>query len=235
MLGKLKSPIPTCPTTLPTAWASSLRLWALRKIFKSMGAVKDSPKISTLKAFDPTDDLISFDGNVFNVSNQNISQNDVDFTKVSWEHSFQLLTHITDVDHLTFSLCGSSHHLGPNLSKQFTPNWCDKNHPKVQNILQNPNSFKLMHSISVKLLVAFYFLFCFAKLQQKKKQKKPTFHFSFLWFISHGPIQPYVFAKVQWLHQWGDSVELLPFGCRLQELITRKVRLKDRYSHENLR
>jgi len=89
-----------------------------------MGAVKDSPKISTLNASDLTDYLISFDPNVnvWNVSKQNISQNDVDFTKVSWDRSFQLPTHITDVDHLTFSLCGSSHHLGPNLSKQFTPN-----------------------------------------------------------------------------------------------------------------
>ena len=98
--------------------------------------------------------------------------------------------------HLTFSFCGSSHHLGPNLSKQFTPNWCDKNHPKVQSILNNPNMFKLMHSISVKLLVAFYFWLCFAKLQQKKKQKNQHFSVTFLWFISsHGPIQLYIFTS----------------------------------------
>lgn len=76
------------------------------------------------------------------------------------------------------------------------------------------------------------------KAPAKEKTEKPTFHLfhiSFLWFISsRGPIQLDIFAKVQWLHQWGDSVELLPFE-RLQELITRKVRLKDRYSHCNSR
>lgn len=232
--GKLKSPIPTCPTTLPTAWASSLRLWALRKIFKSMGAVKDSPKISTLKASYLTDSLISFWSKCERFEGfkpKHITQNDVDFTKVSWEHSFQLPTHITDVDPLTFSLCGSSHHLGPNLSKQFTPyhiqtrsSWC----------ILSPWNFWLLGN----------FWLCFAKLQQKKKQKKPTFHLfhiSFLWFISsHGPpIQLDIFAKAQWLHQWGDSVELLPgkevdhkdgkwsfFFARLK---------KDRDSHDNLR
>ena len=149
-----------------------------------MGAVKDSPKISTLRVSDLTDSLISFDGNVnvWNVSNQTISQNDVDFTKASWDRSFQLLTHITDVDHLTFSLCGSSHHLGPNLSKHFTPNSSQGSKYTTKSKLR-VHAFYLRETSGCLL-----FLVVLCKAPAKEKQKKPTFHlfhFSFFGLSRH--------------------------------------------------
>lgn len=102
---------------------------------------------------------------------------------------------------------------------------------KISYKIQTCSSWCILSPWNFWLPSIFVVVLC--KAPAKRKTEKPAFHFPFLWFLSsHGPIQLYILAKVQWLHQWGDSVELWPFQ-RLQELITRKVRLKDRYSHEN--
>lgn len=176
MFGKLKSSNPTCPTTLPTAWASSLRLWALRKTFESMGAVKDSRKISTLKASDLTDYLISSDGNV-NVERFKAKH----ITKWRWFHTSFMGTFLsTSYPH---------HWRGPShlfALWQLPPPWSKFVKAVYSKLMRQKSSQGSKYLTKSKHVQAdaFYlcetsgcllFLLCFAKLQQKKKQKKPTF------------------------------------------------------------
>ncbi len=199
MFGKLKSPSPTCPTTLPTAWASSLRLWALRKIWTNQCERSKSLGTFQLGKYPHKTDFFWRNCETFWRFQPNKSS-------PKWRLISRFMgpfrINLTKRHHrrgrnLTFSLCGSSHHLGQNLSKQFTL-MHQKSSQGSKYPLNNPSLFKLMSSISVKLLVVLYF--CWA-LQ------------SSLVFSSHGESNStslHIFAKVQWLHQWGDSVELLP-------------------------
>ena len=159
-----------------------------------MGAVKDSPKISTLRVSDLTgemsDSLISYDGNVnvLNVSNQNISQNDVDFTKVSWG-SF-------------FSTSHPHHRRGPShlfALWQLPPPWSKFVKAAYSKLMRQKSSQGSKYPTKSNHVQAdaFYlretsgcllFLLCFAKLQQKKNRKNqhfiPRYLFSLVYLVT---------------------------------------------------